>query len=136
MLRIEGVVHNTEPLRCGRCLEKFPEIVVQAKGIWERFLNALSCIDQCFIADRMLEQLPAPSQVGKTKVGGTDLNKARRRWVIEAVSALSPFSDGFTASELAHEVRALGKQSASEYSARRAAYDLKKLRGKNMVRRI
>jgi hypothetical protein len=33
-------------------------------------------------------------------------------------------------------VRALGKQSASEYSARRAAYDLKKLRGKNMVRRI
>ena len=58
------------------------------------------------------------------------------RWVIEAVIALSPFSDGFTASELANEVRALGKQSASEYSARRAAYDRKKLRGKNMVRRI
>jgi hypothetical protein len=63
-------------------------------------MNALSCIDQGFIADRMLEQLPAPSQVGKTKVGGIDLNKARMRGVIEAVIALSPFSDGFPASEL------------------------------------
>ena len=35
----------------------------------------------------MLEQLPAPSQVGKTKVGGIDLNKPRMRWVIEAVIA-------------------------------------------------
>jgi uncharacterized protein with FMN-binding domain len=33
VLRIEVVVHNTEQLRCGRSLEKFPEIVVQAKSI-------------------------------------------------------------------------------------------------------
>jgi hypothetical protein len=136
VLRIEVVVHNTEQLRCGRSLEKFPEIVMQAKGILERFMNALSCIDQCFIADRMLEQLPAASQVGKTKVGGIDLNKARMRWVVEAVIALSPSPGGFTASELANQVQALGKQRASEYSARRAAYDLKKLRGKKIVRRI
>jgi hypothetical protein len=77
VLRIEVVVHNTEELRCGRSLEKFPEIVVQAKSILERFMEALSCIDQCYIADRMLEQLPAPSQVGKTKVGGIDFNKSR-----------------------------------------------------------
>ena len=62
--------------RCGRSLEKLPELVVQAKSILERFMDALSCIDQCSIADRMLEQL------------------------------------------------------------RRAAYDLKKLRGKKIVRRI
>ena len=136
VLRIEVVVHNTDQLRCGRSLEKFPEIVVQAKGILERFMNALSCIDQCYIADRMLEQLPAASQVGNTKVGGIDLNKARMRWVIEAVIALSTSSAGFTASELAHQVRVLGKQQASAYGARRAAYDLKKLRGKKIVRRI
>jgi hypothetical protein len=136
VLRIEVVVHNTEQLRCGRSLEKFPEIVVQAKSILERFMDALSCIDQCFIADGMLEQLPAPSQVGKTKVGGIDLNKARMRWVIEAVIVLSPSADGFTASELANQVCARSKQSASQYTARRAAYDRKKLRGKNIVRRI
>ena len=48
-----------------------------------------SCIDQCFIADSMLEELPAPSSVGKTKVGGIDLHKARMRWAVEALIALS-----------------------------------------------
>jgi hypothetical protein len=136
VLRIEVVVHNTQELRCGRSLEKFPTIVVEAKSILERFMDALSCIDQCFIADRMLEQLPAPSQVGKTKVGGIDLNKPRMRWVIEALIALSPSPGGFTASELASQVRALSKQRESEYGPRRAAYDLKKLRGKRILRRI
>jgi hypothetical protein len=136
VLRIEVVVHNTEQLRCGRSLEKFPEIVVQAKSILERFMDALSCIDQCFIADRMLEQLPAAAQVGKTKVGGIDLNKTRMRWVVEAVIALSPSPGGFTASDLASQVRVLSKQSEAEYGARRAAYDLKKLRAKKIVRRI
>lgn len=134
--RIEVLVHNKQQLRCGRSLEKFPEIVVQAKGILERFMDALSCMDQCFIADRMLEQLPAASQIGKTKVGGIDLNKARMRWVVESVIALSPSPGGFSASDLASQVRVLSKQSESEYGARRVAYDLKKLRGKKIVRRI
>jgi hypothetical protein len=136
VLRIEAVVHNTQELRCGRSLEKFPQIVAEAKSILQRFMDALSCIDQCFIADRMLEQLPTPSQVGKTKVGGIDLNKPRMRWVVEAVIALSPSPGGFTASELARQVRGLSKQSESEYGVRRAAYDLKKLRGKKIVRRM
>ena len=136
VLRIEIVVHNTKELRSGRSLEKFPEIVVQAKSILGRFMDALSCIDQCFIADRMLEQLPAPSQVGKTKVGGIDLNRPRMHWVVEAVIALSASPHGFTASELACQVRVLSKQTESAYGSRRAAYDLKKLRGKKIVRRI
>jgi len=139
VLRIEVVVHNTKQLRCGYSLEKFPRILIQARDILERFMDALSCIDQCFIADSMLEDLPAPSSVGKTKVGGIDLNKARMRWVAEALIALcvSPSeSQGFTASELARQVRLLSNQSESEYGPRRAAYDLKKLRAKNIVQRI
>lgn len=138
VLRIEVVVHNTEALQCGRTLEKFPKIVREARDILERFMDALSCIDQCFIADSMLEELPIPSSVGKTKVGGIDLNKARMRWVIEAVIALalSPSTQGFTASELARQVRLLSNQPESDYGPRRAAYDLKKLRAKNIVRRI
>ena len=56
MLRIEVVVHNTQQLRCGHSLEKFPQILLQAKDILERFMDALSCIDQCFIADSMLDR--------------------------------------------------------------------------------
>ncbi len=57
-------------------------------------MDALSCIDQCFITDETLEQLPVPSQVGKTRVGGIDFHKPRMRWVAEAVLALSPSPGG------------------------------------------
>jgi hypothetical protein len=104
--------------------------------VLERFADALSCIDQCFIADEMLEQLPTASRVGKTVVGGIDFNKARIRQVVEALIALSPSPNGFTASDVAVRVRALNKQSPCQYGPRHAAYDLKKLRGKQIVRRI
>jgi hypothetical protein len=136
VLRIEAMAHNTEQLDCGRSLEKFPEIVSRLKNILERFVNALSCIDQCFIAEETLEQLPAPAQVGKTKVGGIDFNKTRMRWVAQAVLALSPSPGGFTASQLAEQVQRLSRQNQSQYGPRRAAYDLKKLRGKQIVDRI
>src|SRR5216684_5985833 len=136
VLRIEVVAHNTRELNCGRSLEKFPEVVSRLKAMLERFADALSCIDQCFIADEMLEHLPLASRVGKTIVGGLDLNKARMRRVIEALLALSSSPNGFTASEVAARVRALSKQSPSQYGPRHAAYDLKKLRGKHIIRRI
>jgi hypothetical protein len=69
-------------------------------------------------------------------VGGIDLNKPRLRHVAEAVIALSASPDGFTAPALADQVRALGTKSLSAYGPRQAAYDLKKLRGKQIVQRI
>jgi hypothetical protein len=117
-------------------LDKFPEVVSRLKSVLERFADALSCIDQCFFADEMLEQLPTASRVGKTVVGGIDLNKARMRQVVEALIASSPSPNGFTASDVAVRVRALSKQSPCQYGPRHAAYDLKKLRGKQIVRRI
>jgi hypothetical protein len=135
VLRIEAIAHNTKELDCGRSLEKFPEIVSRLKSILKRFMNALSCIDPCFIAEETLEQLPVPAQVGKTKVGGIDFNKARMRWVAQAVLTLSPSLHGFTASQLAQQVGRL-QQDESQYGPRRAAYDLKKFRGKQIVCRI
>jgi hypothetical protein len=60
------------------------------------------------------------------------------RWVVEAVIALclSLSPQGFTASELARQVRMLSTQAEGHYDACRAAYDLKKLRGKKIVHRI
>jgi len=56
----------------------------------------------------------AASRVGKTIVGGIDLNKARMRRVTEALLALSSSPNGFTASEVAARVRAL--TSKTHYS--------------------
>jgi hypothetical protein len=136
VLRIEVIVHNARELDCGRSLENFPEIIGRLRAVLERFADALSCIDPCFIADETLERLPTASRVGKVAVGGIDLNKPRMRWVVEAVIALSALSDGFTASELAARVRTLGKQTPEQYGPTRAAYDLKKLRGQQIVQRI
>ncbi len=136
VLRIEAVVHDTRELRCGRSLENFDRLVAALKSMLQRFMDALSCIDQCFIADDLLEQLPAASLVGKTKVGGIDLNQPRIRRAAEAIVALSALPNGFTASQLATQVRALSKQSQSQYGPRRAAYDLKKFRAKRIVRRV
>jgi hypothetical protein len=84
-------------------LERFPRLITELKGILERFLNALSWIDQCFISDETLEQLPKASVVGKAKVGGTDFNK-RMRCTGQAVLALAASSGSFTASALAEQV--------------------------------
>ena len=136
VLRIEAVAHNTRELKCGRALDKFPEVLSRLKAILQRFADALSCIDQCFIADDMLEQLPLAAQVGKTRVGGVDLNKGRMCHVVEAVIAFAPSPNGFTASQVAAQVRLLSKLDPLAYSPRHAAYDLKKLRGKHIVQRI
>jgi hypothetical protein len=136
VLRIEVIVHNTKEYRWGRSLPCFPEIVTRLKGILERFLNALGCINACFVSDETLEKLPEPAQIGQTRVGGIDLNKPRIRRVAEAVLALSASPTGFTASDLARQVRSMNGQTESEYGARRAAYDIKKLRAKGMVQKI
>ena len=91
------------------------------------------------MADQILENLPLPTKVGQTKVGGIDFNKPRMRQVAEGVMALSTSPNlpaGFTASDLAQKVRKMNGQAESDYGPRRAAYDLKKLRGNGMVRKI
>ena len=93
-------------------------------------------MNACFVSDDTLENLPQPTQVGQTRVGGIDLNKPRMRHVAEAVLALSTSPAGFTASDLAQKVHAMNGRPKSEYGARRAAYDIKKLRGKGLVRKI
>jgi len=136
VLRIEVIVHNTKQYRWGRSLPCFPEIVIRLRGILERFLDALGCMDACFISDDTLDNLPQPAQVGQTKVGGIDLNKPRMRRVADAVLALSSSPMGFTASDLAEKVQAMSGELHSQYGPRRAAYDIKKLRGKGMVQKI
>ena len=58
------------------------------------------------------------------------------RRVAEAVLALSWLPRGFTSSELADQVVHSNRGSEGCYSSRQAAYDLKKLRGKQMVGRV
>lgn len=133
VLRIEIIVHNTRELHCGRSLPKFSEIVLRLKDILNRFLNALRCIDLAALSDDGLDEWPKPSQVGQTRVGGVNVNQPRMRAVLQAVIALSVTPHGFQSADLAAKVQ---ENTASHYTPRQAAYDLKKLRGKNLVHKI
>src|SRR5580700_8122344 len=128
VLRIEVIVHNTKAYRWGRSLPCFPEIIARFRGILERFVDALSCLNACFVSDETLEQLPQPAQIGQIRVGGIDLNKLRMRRVVEAVLALSASPAGFTATDLARQVHSMSGLPESAYGTRRAAYDIKKFR--------
>jgi hypothetical protein len=127
VLRFEGIAHNTKDLRCGKALEKFPPIVTRLKQMVEEFCTALDCVDVGFIPDGLLDALPAPSQLGGTRVGGIDVNKPRTR----AVLALAIAPGGFTVADFTAKVRDMTGQAG--YTTRNAAYDLRKLRGKHLA---
>jgi hypothetical protein len=136
VLRFEAIVHNTRDLGCGRVVARFPKIVVRLQDMLERFLTTLDCVDVTFISDVTLDQLPLPSLVGKTRLGGVDLNKPRIRKVLAAVLALAPSPTGFTVSELTAKVTSMTTHSDRAYTLRQAAYDLKKLRAKGLIVRL
>jgi hypothetical protein len=133
VLRFEAIVHNTRELGCGRVLARFPEIITRLNGMLERFVTTLDCVDVSFVPDQTLDQLPLPSQIGSTRVGGIDLNQPRIRAALQAVLALAPAPGGFTVAQLAAKVQQQTGQTDRAYTTRQAAYDLKKLRGKDLV---
>ena len=133
VLRFEAIVHNTKALRTGRVLAKFPGIVAKLAGMVDRFTSMLDCVDVAFLPDGILDQLPVASQIGATRVGGIDLNRPRMRNAVTTVLALAVAPDGFTVADLASKLRSLTGQDEHQYTVRQAAYDLRKLRGKQLV---
>jgi hypothetical protein len=131
VLRVEATVHNTRQLGCGRTIERFPQIVTRLAGMTERFCTTLDCVTTCFVADGTLDQLPLPSRIGHTRVGGIDLNKPRMRAALAAVLALAAAPSGFTVADLTAKVQAIGGRTG--YTICQAAYDLRKLRGKDLL---
>jgi len=131
VLRFEAIAHNTKDLRCGKTLDKFAPIVTRLRQMAEEFCTALDCVDVGFIPDGLLDALPAPSQLGGTRVGGIDVNKPRTRAVLAAALALAIAPGGFTVADFTAKVRAMTGQAG--YTTRNAAYDLRKLRGKHLT---
>ncbi len=136
VLRIEAVAHNTHELRCGRVVDRFPQIVARLQSMLERFMTTLDCVDVAFIGDETLDQLPLPSRLGKTRVGGIDLNNVRMRRALSAVLALGPSPTGFTTAHFTAKVQSITGLRHGDYTQRQAAYDLKKLRAKNLITKL
>jgi hypothetical protein len=136
VLRFEAIVHNAAALWMGRVLPRFPALVARLRGMVDRWLDTIHYLDQAFVADETLDQLPASSLLGHTHIGGIDLNKARMRAVLAAAMACAQMPSGFRLADLAQQVRLRIGALAPSYGTRQAAYDLRKLRAKGFVLRI
>ena len=131
VLRLEATVHNTKELRCRRSLENFAEIITVLAAMADRFATALDCADTGFLPDGLLDELPQPAHAGDSRIAGVDLNKPRIRAALSAALALAPAPGGFTVAQHAARVRLITGQDG--YTTRQAAYDLRKLRGKQLI---
>jgi hypothetical protein len=136
VLRIELIVNNTEELRCGKGLERMPQMLERMQGMVIEFLGVVQAAHLSFLDGHQLDSLVAPSVQGKKRLAGVDLQKPRMRAVAEAVVALAAEPEGFTVETLAQLVCQSGEKGLADYDGRKAAYDLRKLRGKNLVERI
>jgi hypothetical protein len=101
-----------------------------------RFLDTVQAAHVSFLDVGAFAGLTEPTTRGTRRLAGIDLNKARNRHVVNAVIELSTKPNGFTVAQLAETVRQRFGQDAATYSARSAAYDLAKMVGKVLVRRI
>jgi hypothetical protein len=102
----------------------------------ERFLGNLQAAHVAFLDAGQFERWAEPSQRGNRRLAGLDLNKARNRTVIAALSGLATRPEGFTTAEVAQAVRGRTGWDEAQYPTRRAAYDLAKVRGKGLVEQV
>jgi hypothetical protein len=135
VLRIEVTAHNARDLRCGKLLEKLPVLLQRMSGMLVRFLDTVHAAHASFLDQGAFERWSEPTQRGTRRLAGIDLNNARNRYVLDAVVALSTEPDGFTLAQVAHSVRQRTGWTVKKYSSRSAAYDLAKLRGKELLHR-
>jgi hypothetical protein len=136
VLRVEIIVNNIEELRCGKRVEKLPGMLQRLQAMVVAFLGVVQAAHLSFMDGQQWDALAAPSVRGVQRTAGMDLQKPRMRAVAEAVIALGAKPEGFSATDLAERVREQQGRTLRGYAARKAAYDLRKLRGKSLVERI
>jgi hypothetical protein len=136
VLRIELIVNHTAELQCGKAIEKLPVILERSQQIIIEFLSAVQAAHLSFLPAEQLESLAMPTYRGQLRLAGVDIQKPRIRAVAQTLIALAPQPSGFTAEQLAARVRSNQGRRLAKYNARKAAYDLRKFRGKKLVHRM
>jgi DNA-binding transcriptional ArsR family regulator len=127
-------VHSVKELRCGKRLENLPIVLAQLQRMMIGFLNVVPAAHLGTLDAAALDALPQPTQRGAQRLAGIDIQKPRTRAVIEGLLNVACKPGGFTAGHLAARTGSLLGEST--YTARHAAYDLRKLRGKGLVDRV
>ncbi|MCK5266653.1 MAG: hypothetical protein KAR07_00670 [Spirochaetes bacterium] len=137
ILRAEVVVHNARELKCKRSVSNFKEIVSKLNTIMNSFMDNLCYTHVSLLDDGSLKKLISPSKKGTQRLAGVDINKGRTIAVMESVVTLAIKPNGYTAKDVAILMKErMDKKQVKDYSPAKAAYDVRKLRGKGLVVKI
>jgi hypothetical protein len=133
-LRAEVVVHNAKDLKCKRSISSFAEIVQKLQDIMNSFMNNLLFAHVSILDDGSLKDLISPTNKGKSRLAGVDINKERTQAVMESVLTLSMKPCGYNICDIAAKMNE--RLAMKNYTSRNAAYDLRKFRGKGLVKKL
>ena len=132
-LRAEVVVHNTKDLKCRRGIDSFAGIVEKLETIMRSFLSNLDHAHVATINEATFEEIATPTHFGKNRLAGLDFNKTRTKNVAMVLLALAMKPGGFTSKDLSNEMT---QKFGGSFSCRNASYEIKKFRGKKIVKKI
>jgi hypothetical protein len=136
VLRCEVIVHDVRQLKQGKGLTRWLAVVTHLREVLNRFLEVVHCADSATLDDGTWETLSEPSAVGVARVAGIDMASKRLTAVMDAVVGLSTQPGGFSSGDVAQKVQERLQLPPEAYQPRQAAYDLKKLRGKELLAKI
>ena len=112
---------------------QFAQITTRLTGMVDRFTSMLDCVELGFLPDSILDRCPhppsspQPGSAGSTSTYPGFVPRSPRALALAVAPA------GFTVAEFTTKVRAMTGQTPDDYSVRQGAYDLRKLRGKQLV---
>lgn len=136
VLRIEVIVNHVKALKGGKRLEKLSTLLEKIQRLAVDFLGVVQAAHESHLDAGLLDSLSEPTQRGSQRLAGVNTNQARMRAVLAAVLALAARPGGFPVEHLSAQMQTRWTPAGRPYGRRQAAYDLRKLRGKNLVERV
>jgi hypothetical protein len=132
-LRIEAVVNSPTDLGCQRRLRNLPELVTKARAINSRMLTVQRAGQGCAIETALLERISQPYEREGQRTGALRFGDPRAMALAGALAMMIHTVAGFTNRSLrAHVAGLLG----ARYTANQMTYDLRRLRLKDLIRRL
>jgi hypothetical protein len=132
-LRIETVVNSPTDLRCQRRLRNLPELTAKARDVNARMLSAQRAGQGCAIETALLERISQPYIREGQRTGALRFGDPRAMALAGALAMTIHTVAGFTNRSLRALVAGL---LGASYSASQMTYDLRRLRLKDLIRRL
>jgi len=132
-LRIETVVNAPGDLGCQRRLRHLPELQRKARAANRRLLRIQRAGQSCALSTALFERVAQPTYYGGHRTGALRFGESRVMALAGALCGAIHAVNGFSNRSLRARVADL---LGTPYAAAQMTYDLRRLRGQGLIRRL